>query len=394
MDINEILTYTKNLRILYVEDEENILLNTKDIFEDLFHSVSIARDGVDGLLVYKSHNPQYFDIVITDIKMPRKDGISMIEDIMKINDSQVVIAVSSYNESNILMQLIQIGISNFIMKPFTPEHLMNSLFKTSKAIYDYKEKINLEKEISIIKKKREILDAKMIAIRKMIQDIGHQWRQPLSAITIAAGGIKFEKENNLLSDEMLYTRCDAINTNAQYLSKIIENFSDYFKDGKEIAYFNICDILETTINKAKRLLDENNITIVKNFDYSLNTQGSKKNFTQAIYNLLENSIDALIESRKDNRLIFIDLIQKENKIILSIKDNANGIPEDLIGDIFNIYVTTKHKYVGTGLGLYNVYNIVKHDLNGEIDVLNVLFKYRDIQYQGAEFIITLNNIQK
>lgn len=389
MKINEIIRYTKNLNVLYVEDEENILINTKDIFEDIFASVSTAKDGLEGLLQYKAHHPKYFDIVITDIKMPRKDGISMIEDIIQINEEQSIIAVSSYNDSNILMQLIQVGISNFIMKPFTPDSLIKTLYKTSKAIHDYREKINLENELTIIKNKRAVLDGKMIAIRKMIQDIGHQWRQPLSAITMSASAIKLEKENNLLTDNILFQRCNTINSSAEYLSKIIENFSTYFKDDKFMVNFNITDSLTKVIDKAQNILNENQIKIIKNYDYSINVEGSVKNFTQAVYNLIENAIDALIDKVTSEKLIFIDLYKSENKVILTIKDNAKGIPEDLISDIFNIYVTTKHKYIGTGLGLYNVYNTIKTDMNGDIDVSNTSFHYKEKQYSGAQFTIIL-----
>jgi YesN/AraC family two-component response regulator len=389
MELNKILPFTKELKILYVEDEENILIHTKEIFDDIFYSVSTAINGEDGLLEYKSHHPEYFDIVITDIKMPKKDGITMIDDILKINNSQKIIAISSYNESNILMQLIQLGISNFIMKPFTSQHLINALYATSKAIYDSKEKEKLQNKITILNKKREILDTKMDTIEKIIQDISHQWKQPLSAIMMSASGMKFEKLHTNLSDEKLIKRCDDIIENADYLSKTIENCKLHFLESNDKSKFFISENLDTNISQIQKNLDENDIKIVKNFDTSIEIKSSLINFNQAISCILENAIEALKKCTSCKRYIFVDLYKDENNIYLSIKDNAKGIQKSIISDIFNLYITTKHRYVGTGLGLHKAYNIVRNDIGGHIDVSNVQFSFDEQNYTGAKFTITV-----
>ncbi len=94
------------------------------------------------------------------------------------------------------------------------------------------------------------------------------------------------------------------------------------------------------------------------------------------------------ESRK---LIFIVVYQKNSSIIIEIKDSGGGIEEDIIDKIFEPYFTTKHKSLGTGIGLYMTQSIITKHLNGEIVVQNVDYEYESEEYCGAEFRIVLNS---
>jgi len=111
---------------------------------------------------------------------------------------------------------------------------------------------------------------------------------------------------------------------------------------------------------------------------------------QIIFILLNNAKDILILNNIENRYIKISLVQKGDKAILSIQDNANGVSEDIKDKIFEPYFTTKHKSQGTGLGLYVAYEIVKNNLKGELCVKNEKFIIEDKEYFGAKFDICLN----
>ena len=99
----EIYNYSKDLNILYVEDDKNLSKENSIIFNNFFASTTVSFDGVDGLekyIQYKKDTNCYFDLVITDINMPRKDGMELISDIKKINNEQKILVISAYNESN------------------------------------------------------------------------------------------------------------------------------------------------------------------------------------------------------------------------------------------------------------------------------------------------------
>ena len=180
MDFQKVFQYTKDLKVLYVEDNKDLLLETYDVLEDYFLSVDSAENGKIALQKYKTYaqeNSFYYDLVITDINMPVMDGMELIKNIHAIHHDQSIIVFSAYNESSRLTDLIQEGITNFVMKPIAPLQLMSILYKTTKSIYNQKELIKHQKEIEelnenldakVQEQAREILFTRQIAIETIV----------------------------------------------------------------------------------------------------------------------------------------------------------------------------------------------------------------------------------
>ena len=85
----------------------------------------------------------------------------------------------------------------------------------------------------------------------------------------------------------------------------------------------------------------------------------------------------------------LNIYEKNDMVVLIIKDNAGGIEKEIISRIFEPYFTTKHKSQGTGIGLYMSLEIIKKHMFGNILVSNKKYFYNDIEYEGAEFIVEL-----
>jgi len=157
IDIDEILNYSSNLTILYVEDDETVREQTIELLEDFFYKVLVAEDGEEGLqkfISYKKIFDYYPDIVITDIKMPNLDGIEMSKKILEAHQHQTIIVLSAYNDSENLIKLIDIGISNFLSKPIRPKQIFQTLYKASKKVYN--EKIELENRKKLEEAMRDV----------------------------------------------------------------------------------------------------------------------------------------------------------------------------------------------------------------------------------------------
>jgi two-component system cell cycle response regulator len=127
--------YMGKLTVLYVEDEETTLETLTTILESKVAKVYTARDGIQGLEVFKNHKNS-INVVVTDIRMPNMNGITMVKNIKDINPNVKIIYLSAHNEGEILTQAINGGADGFILKPIgIKSKLISMLFKFSKDIY-------------------------------------------------------------------------------------------------------------------------------------------------------------------------------------------------------------------------------------------------------------------
>ena len=245
-------------------------------------------------------------------------------------------------------------------------------------------------DISKIKQKDKLLfeQSKLASMGEMIGNIAHQWRQPLSVISTGATGILVKLEYNMpLDDKYLIDTCKAINTNAQYLSKTIDDFRNFIKANKKKDHFSIAHMIDSLLELVKASAKMHEINIITNItDISLD--GYENELLQCCINIFNNSKD-ILQNLQQDRLFFIDTIIKENKIQIIFVDNAGGIPKDIIDRIFEPYFTTKHQSQGTGLGLYMARKIIIDDIKGDIKASNTTYTWEEKQYTGAKFVITI-----
>ena len=144
--------YAKDISILFVEDDEGISKKMELLLYEIFSKIKVAFDGKEALEEYCNYyktNNEYPDLIITDIQMPNMDGIELIKHIYKENPNQKIIVLSAHNESEYLMELVNLGIYRFILKPMDYDNFFEIIFKISKEIYMEKYKVSDKKEIFI-----------------------------------------------------------------------------------------------------------------------------------------------------------------------------------------------------------------------------------------------------
>ena len=264
-----------------------------------------------------------------------------------------------------------------------------NLSKILKSKFDrYKKEI--DDSLEYITKQNETLahQSKMAAIGSMINNIAHQWRQPLSIILSTSTGMEIKRELGVLSDDDFKKSIKHINDATKYLSNTIEDFRTYFSKNKEKVEFSIKDVVEATLNIVSPQLRDKNI-IVKNNTKDFQTYGLKNELIQVVINLINNAKDELEKINQEKKYIFIDSYVKDDEIILTILDNAGGIPKNIIEHIFEPYFTTKHQSQGTGIGLYMTEEIITKHLKGAIDIQNHKYYYNNEKYLGAKVTIKL-----
>jgi len=141
IDNKLILENSKDLNILYVEDEESIRESTLELLGNYFNSIETAVDGVDGLKKYKAYCKKEktpFDMVITDIHMPNMNGLEMGEAIKELHSEQMIVFVTAFNEVDYLYKAVNMGAGGFLTKPVELEELKKLLYITTQMVSDRK----------------------------------------------------------------------------------------------------------------------------------------------------------------------------------------------------------------------------------------------------------------
>ena len=137
LNSKELLTYTKGLSVLFAEDHEDLRENVTEILSTFFNKIDSAVNGEDALkkyIKYHNDNSKYYDIIISDIRMPRLNGVELVESIYNINSNQMIIIISAHDDSKYLLPLINLGIEQFIKKPVDYQDLLKVLLNTSKNV--------------------------------------------------------------------------------------------------------------------------------------------------------------------------------------------------------------------------------------------------------------------
>ncbi|MFA7354077.1 MAG: HAMP domain-containing sensor histidine kinase, partial [Sulfurimonadaceae bacterium] len=203
------------------------------------------------------------------------------------------------------------------------------------------------------------------SLGQMLANIAHQWRQPLTELSLAMFNIKKAVQNDRVEDvSKFYDESKHIIKN---MSQTIDDFTNFFSPDKEKHYFNISESIKEAIGLLESVVNDGMITIKTNFE-DIEVLGITNELTQVIINLINNSKDAFIHNSILLREIAITTKREKGFALIEVQDNAGGIAKENIEKIFEPYFTTKHKSRGTGLGLFMSKMICEQGLGGTLDV--------------------------
>jgi len=375
-----------------IEKEKNSLLLINNIIE----SVPVSIFWKDENSIYLGANSEFLkDANLTnkdeiigkdDFAMPwgASEAQNYRDDDKKVMDSGV---------AKILFEETQTTSSGDVITLLTSKvPLLNTQGKIIGILGSYIDITQQKKNTEELNEKDKLLaqQAKLAAMGEMLENIAHQWRQPLSIISTASSGLKMQIQFNILKDEDLISTLDKITDTAMHLSETINDFRDYFKADKESSTFDINSIIEKALSMLESKFKNRNIEVFNNSS-DVQAFGLANEFLQVIMNILNNSRDALEQLKSDKKLVFIDaqLSNDKETMLLTIKDNGGGIDKKIVNRIFEPYFTTKHQTQGTGIGLYMSKEMIEKHMYGTLDVSNETYIWENQSYTGAKFSITL-----
>lgn len=262
---------------------------------------------------------------------------------------------------------------------------------------EYIEKLNQLNDILSDKVKNALIEArqkdrlfvqqsKFAAMGEMIEQIAHQWRQPLNTLSLINQNLYFKRELGECSHRDYEESHEQFQENLQYMSKTIDDFRNYYKMDKPKESVDIEEIAKIALRLSSVLLNDAKIKTHIKSHTSTHVILSKNEMIQVFMNLIKNAHDAIVERSIASAEINISVLENEEFLEIWVEDNAGGIDPYIIDKLFLIYFTTKPTNQGTGLGLHMCRYIVEESFGGTISVEN--------GEKGARFIIRIPLKQK
>ena len=338
--------YLKTLTILYVEDDTDTREQFSEFLRRPVGTLITAEDGVAGLEAFKKHIP---DIVITDILMPRMDGLTMAKEILEMVPTVPIIVVTAFEQTDYLMRAINIGIEKYVTKPVNSYLLFEKLLECAHRLRA-EEQIKLQHQ----------------------QEIREAWSKQSKTIAIMAGGIA-QDYNNMMQGILGYTALAMMllepgSEAASYLKKV-ENFSEEVNRLGQMLRIIGCDFSEEKpkgalmpciISTIKSVLEGTAVSFECNCPEELpEVRFDEAGIDSVFSGLATNAVEAMPAggvlqlTTQEVQLSEHDALPLKpgGYIQISLKDCGGGIPPDLLQKIFEPYYSTKHRASKRGIYL-------------------------------------------
>lgn len=364
MDSTTLMNFSRQINLLLVEDDEHTRTTFAASLSRHFKHIREAANGEIGLEMFTS---SHVDIVITDLNMPRMDGLSMIEEMQKsgINPKASYVIITAFSDENRLFKAIELGVHHFVTKPIKTKFLMEKL-----------------RDIVRSKASEELFIQNMILDSKtdLLMDIAHHWRQPLNTIGLNAQLVQAHSDNNTLSKEFVKEQVEKIMHHIYMLSDTIDNFRTLHNHHFQSREFSIRE----SAQKAQELIclyaDDKQCCIC-NIEEDAMISGVPELLTEVFITLYKNAVDFAKTNRIQEVRIETDIKINEDKTTIRVSDNAGGIDNDIIHKIFDPYFTTKYNAQDVGVSLFLAKNYIETHFQGTINASN--------NKEGADFIIEI-----
>lgn len=300
-----------------------------------------------------------------DIVKNKIDINAFIFDYEKLMDER------NQNTIETLIKFLGASLLLSIVLFFVNLSIKNNMLK--KEIEERKKAENMfRKEFEENKRKEGLLihKAKQAAMGEMIANIAHQWRQPLNTLGLILANIGDAYEYNELNKEYLNASIQKSKNIINQMSNTIDDFRYFLSPVDEQEEFYVNDRVKYIIDLLEENLRFNDIKVILERVEMVKSYGTKNQYSQAIFSIINNSIDALSSIDKENKEIRISIYSEEDMAVVEIKDNGGGIAKEIEDKIFDVYFTTKSQSGGTGLGLYIVKIIIEDRMKGKVEWAN------------------------
>jgi PAS domain S-box-containing protein len=225
------------------------------------------------------------------------------------------------------------------------------------------------------------LQSRQAAMGEMINHIAHQWRQPLNGVGLIAQNLMSDFEMGLIDRVQMKADIDKTLELVDYMSQTIDDFRTYLMPDKTKTEFCANVVVDKAVSIVEPSFKNMQIAVKIDAEDAPVIFGHSNEYCQVLLNILINARDALSERKIDRPEVMIAIRTENGKSVVTISDNAGGIPDHAMANIFDPFFSTKGPDKGTGVGLFMSKNIIESSMNGRLTARN--------NGHGAEFMMVV-----
>lgn len=224
-----------------------------------------------------------------------------------------------------------------------------------------------------------IQQGRLASMGEMINNIAHQWRQPLNNVGLIIQSLKYSYDaGTMTGDEMEHEISTAMDVIMQ-MSRTIDDFRNFFRGDKQKEAFLVSKTVHHALEFVSAALSSHDILVDLEEDETVTATGYQNEYAQVLLNILSNTRETCIERCTAAPRIHTRVTAENGRSVVYIRDNCGGIADDIMSKIFDPYFTTRTPDKGTGIGLYMSKVIIEQNMGGRLTADNTV--------DGVEFRI-------
>lgn len=241
----------------------------------------------------------------------------------------------------------------------------------------------VQKSVTELRAKDKMLiqQSRQAAMGEMIDNIAHQWKQPLNNLGLLIQSVELDFADGVLTKEDMTIEFGECNNLITFMAQTIDDFRSFFREDKQKTDFGVAQSISRAVRLVSASLEDSRIRIIIEHGDDIQVNGYPNEYAQVLLNLLGNARDVLVDRQVINPVITVHFTHEDDQAIVTVSDNGGGIADDIIENIFDPYFTTKEMGKGTGIGLFMSKIIIEEHMGGSLTVSN-----RD---GGAQFKIVM-----
>jgi len=340
----EIITrLAKTISVIYAEDEPEVRASTAELISNFFPNLKVTQNGLEAFELWQKERSE---LIITDVRMPKMDGVDLLRKVHEIYPEQRVVVISAFSDAPLLINLINQGASGFILKPIQVNQFLEILLKELKTIHQLRDEATLQSSMmQEIEQRTQVLNQTtktVVALTQardtMLRLVAHELRTPINAINGFLHLLKIKIGSNPEFNEIFET----LFLSVQRLESSTQKSLDLIHIKSSL------EVRRDWLPLAEFFEEEFQANIKKNFSGTIEILANRTFFKFAIKNIQENC-------RKYGKPPFdVVMTLDEEHLSLQIQDNGSGFNSTILrhyekdafssGDIF-------HHHEGLGLGL-------------------------------------------